>query len=124
MYQGKNDMPCSNTLAEIEYDGGGSYTPEEEGRLNQLKTEMALEKLENHYHESFFCEAIIESDCFYNADSPLKMLIMKGDDDSLLKAGRLIRQSAIEYVKSLITDEEVCKEDEWQTAFNQENAEF
>jgi len=116
MYPGKNDMPCSNTLAEIEYDGGGSLTPSEEDRADWLKTEMALEKL--NIHHDYFCEAITESDCFYNADSPLKMLIIKGDDDSLLKAGRLIRQSAIEYAKSCIGD------DEWQEAFNQENAEF
>jgi len=119
MYPGKNDMPCSNTLAEIEYDGGGSLTPSEEDRADRLKTEMALEKLENEkFCIDFFWEAITESTSFYNADSPLKMLIIKGDDDSLLKAGRLIRQSAIEYAKSCIGD------DEWQEAFNQENAEF
>lgn len=111
-------MPCSNTLAEIEYDGGGSYTPEEEGRLNQLKTEMALEKLASDEDPTFFWEAITESNSFYNADSPLKMLIIKGDDESLLKAGRLIRQSAIEYAESCIGD------DAWLEAFNQENAEF
>ena len=100
MYQGKNDMPCSNTLAEIEYDGGGSYTPEEEDRIEQIKNDLALEKLEN------------------DADSPLKMLILKGDDKSLLKAGRIIRQSAIESARGSISD------DAWQEAFSQENAEF
>ena len=118
MYPGKNDMPCSNTLAEIEYDGGGSYTPEEEDRIEQLKNDLALEKLENDKDTDFFWEAITESNSFYNADSPLKMLIIKGDDESLLKAGRLIRQSAIEYAESCIGD------DAWQAAFNQENAEF
>jgi hypothetical protein len=117
MYQGKNDMPCSNTLAEIEYDGGGSYTPEEEGRLNQLKTEMALEKLASDEDPTFFWDAIVELSS-YCEDSSLKMLIIKGDDDSLLKAGRLIRQSAIEYAESCISD------DAWLEAFNQENAEF
>ena len=29
-------MPCSNTIAEREYDGGGSYTPEEEDRIDEL----------------------------------------------------------------------------------------
>ena len=100
MYPGKNDMPCSNTLAEIEYDGGGSYTPEEEDRIEQIKNDLALEKLENE------------------ADSPLKMLILKGDEKSLLKVGRIIRQSAIESARESISD------DAWQEAFNQENAEF
>ena len=100
MYPGKNDMPCSNTLAEIEYDGGGSYTPEEEDRIEQIKNDLALEKLENE------------------ADSPLKMLILKGDEKSLLKIGQIIRQSAIESARESISD------DAWQEAFNQENAEF
>ena len=100
MYPGKNDMPCSNTLAEIEYDGGVSYTPEEEDRIEQIKNDLALEKLENE------------------ADSPLKMLILKGDEKSLLKVGRIIRQSAIESARESISD------DAWQEAFNQENAEF
>ena len=100
MYPGKNDMPCSNTLAEIEYDGGGSYTPEEEDRIEQIKNDLALEKLENE------------------ADSPLKMLILKGDEKSLLKVGRIIWQSAIESARESISD------DAWQEAFNQENAEF
>ena len=100
MYPGKNDMPCSNTLAEIEYDGGVSYTPEEEDRIEQIKNDLALEKLENE------------------ADSPLKMLILKGDEKSLLKVGRIIWQSAIESARESISD------DAWQEAFNQENAEF
>ena len=118
MYPGKNDMPCSNTLAEIEYDGGGSLTPSEEDRAEWLKTEMALEKLENDKDPMFFWDSIMDSDCFYNADSPLKMLILKGDEKSLLKAGRIIRQSAIESARESISD------DAWQEAFNQENAEF
>ena len=116
MYPGKNDMPCSNTIAEREYDGGGSYTPEEEDRIEEIKHEKAMDKLVSDEDPTFFWDAI--SVCFYDADSPLKMLIIKGDDESLLKAGKIIRQSAIEYTK------DVLKTEVWNESLNPENAEF
>ena len=118
MYAGKNDMPCSNTIAEREYDGGGGYTPEEEDRIEEIKHEKAMDKLVSDDDPNFFGDAIAESGCFYNADSPLKMLIIKGDDESLLKAGKIIRQSAIEYTKSVLNTEV------WNDSLNPENSPF
>lgn len=114
MYPGKNDMPCSNTLAEIEYDGGGSLTEYQETIADETRRSLAVDLLEYNDDPMFIWEALTDGKQFYNKDSEIPKLLMKGDDESLLKMGRILRESAIEYATGFVTD------DVWETAMNEE----
>jgi hypothetical protein len=108
MREGKNDeMPCGNTIAEREYDGGGSYTPEEEevieGSYGIMKLAMTELKLRD---ADIFWEAI-GPDGAKNAETAAQLteLLMVGTEKSLLAFGEIMRKQVYDYAEKIVCDD-------------------
>ena len=129
MREGKNDeMPCGNTIDEREYDGGGSYTTEEE-EVMEWNRSVALNSMIGRRMQDpeIFWEAI-GLDGAKNGDKTaqeLASLLTIGNEKSLLAFGEMVREQIYRYVGQginedidLVLKEQEGYEEFWKTKWN------
>ena len=108
MREGKNDeMPCGNTIDEREYDGGGSYTPEEEEAIEVSYGIMKLAMIELKLRDADIFWEAIGLDGAKNAETAAQLteLLMVGTEKSLLAFGEIMRKQAYDYAEKIVCDD-------------------